>query len=65
MVLLQEAVKIKSGSSSMGNFGKLVEAIFQPGELEGRNCSETRGKMLLDQGKCGYDWEVCLQVVSL
>jgi len=49
---LQEAVKIKSGSSSVGNFArKIVETIFQPGELEGRNCSGTRGKMLLDQGK--------------
>ena len=51
---LQEAVKIKSGSSSVGNFArKLVETIFQPGELDGRNCSGTRGKMLLDQGKLG------------
>ena len=38
----------------MGNFAKnLVESIFQPRELEGRNCSGTRGKMLLDQGKLG------------
>jgi len=37
---LQEAVQIKSGSSSVGNFAKrIVETIFQPGELEGRNCS--------------------------
>ena len=51
---LQEAVKIKSGCSSVGNFArKIVETIFQPGELEGRNCSGTRGKMLLDQGKLG------------
>ena len=51
---LQEAVQIKSGSSSVGNFAKrIVETIFQPGELEGRNCSGTRGKMLLDQGKLG------------
>lgn len=51
---LQEAVQIKSGSSSLGNFAKrIVETIFQPGELEGRNCSGTRGKMLLDQGKLG------------
>ena len=49
---LQEAVKIKSGSSSVGNFArKIVETIFQPGELEGQNCSGPRGKMLLDQGK--------------
>jgi len=49
---LQEAVKIKSGSSSVGNFArKIVETILQPGELEGQNCSGTRGKMLLDQGK--------------
>ena len=51
---LQEAVQIKSGSSSVGNFAKrIVETIFQPGELEGRNCSGTRGKILLDQGKLG------------
>ena len=51
---LQEAVKIKSGSSSVGNFAKrIVETIFQPGELEGRNCSGTRGKMIIDQGKLG------------
>ena len=51
---LQEAVQIKSGSSSVGNFAKnVVETIFQPGELEGRNCSGTRGKMLLDKGKLG------------
>ena len=51
---LQEAVKIKSGSNSVGNFArKIVEVIFQPGELEGQNCSGTRGKMLLDQGKLG------------
>ena len=51
---LQEAVKIKSGSNSVGNFArKIVEVIFQSGELEGRNCSGTRGKMLLDQGKLG------------
>lgn len=36
---LQEAVQIKSGSSSVGNFAKkVVETIFQPGELEGRKC---------------------------
>ena len=51
---LQEAVKIQSGSNSVGNFArKIVEVIFQPGELERRNCSGTRGKMLLDQGKLG------------
>ena len=51
---LQEAVQIKSGSSSMGNLARrIVETIFQPGELEGRNCSGTRGEMLLDQGKLG------------
>ena len=51
---LQEAVKIKSGSSSVGNFAKrIVETIFQPGELEGRNCSGTRGKMIIDQEKLG------------
>jgi len=53
-IFLQEAVKIKSGSSSLGNFArKLVQAIFQPGELENRNCSGTRGKKLLDQTKLG------------
>ena len=42
---LREAVKIKSKSCSVGNFaGKLLQVIFQPGELEGRNCSGTRGK---------------------
>ena len=51
---LQEAIKIRSGSNSVGNFArKIVEVIFQPGELEGRNCSGTRGKMLIDQGKLG------------
>ena len=50
--LLREAVKIKSKSCSVGNFaGKLLQVIFQPGELEGRNCSGTRGKRSLDQGK--------------
>lgn len=51
---MQEAVKIKSVSSNVTNFAKrIVETIFQPGELEGRNCSGTRGKMILDQGKLG------------
>jgi len=38
----------------VGNFAKdIVESIFQPGELENRNCSGSRGKMLIDQGKLG------------
>ena len=58
---LQEAVKIKSGSSRVGNFAKrIVETVFQPGELEGRNCSGTRGKMIIDQGKLGIVKKICV-----
>jgi len=36
----------------VGNCAKnIVESIFQPGELESRNCSGSRGK--IDQGKLG------------
>ena len=42
---LQEALQIKSGSSSVGNFAKnLVDSIFQPRELEGRNWEGQGGK---------------------
>ena len=42
---LQEAVKLKSGSSSVGNFvRKLVQVIFQPGELQNHHSTGTREK---------------------
>ena len=45
MFSLQEAVKIKNESYSTKNFArKIVETIFQPGELEGQNCLGKRGK---------------------
>lgn len=48
---LQEAVKIKSSSCSVGNFArKLVQVIFQHGEIEGCNCSGTRGKKVIKSG---------------
>ena len=51
---LQEAVQLKSGSSSVGNFvRKIVQVVFQPEELQNRNCSGTRGKEILDQVKLG------------
>ena len=51
---LQEAIKIKSSSCSMGNFAtKLLQVVFQHSELVGHNCSGTRNKGLLDQVKLG------------
>lgn len=50
---LQEAVKLNSNSSSGILARKVVQAVFQPEELENRNCSGARGKELLDQIKLG------------
>ena len=49
---LREAVKIKSGCCSIGNFAtKLLQCFYSKEELVNRNFTGTRGKQLLDQVK--------------
>ena len=51
-VFLWEAMKIKSGSCSVGNFAvRLVQKIFLQEELVNRNCRGSRGKQGLNPSK--------------
>ena len=51
---LHEAVKIKTGCSSVGNFAtKLLQDFFSKEQLVNRNCTGTRGKQILDPVKLG------------
>ena len=51
-VFLWEAMKIKSGSCSVGNFAvRLVQKIFLQEELVNRNCRGSQGKEGLNPSK--------------
>ena len=53
---LQKAVKIKSGSSNVGNFArKLVKTIFQPRETGWAKLFRDRGENVIGSREAGYD----------
>ena len=54
-VFLREAMKIKLGSCSVGNFAvRLVQTIFLQEELVNRNCRGSRGKQGLNPSKLAF-----------
>ena len=62
-VFLEEAMKIKSGSCSMGNFAvELLRRIFSSDELVNRNCRGSRGKEALDTNKLRSIKEYCFKL---